>query len=141
MAATPLVASCGAASGEGPDDGALFVADCPGPDATTLVLGPRSAMSPEATEAARWLATPYPGDHRRPGAGEGIDLADFPNPEDVPLLDAWIEETARGVDGFGTTSPIHFRFTGPVDPASLPQDPAAFDRDAAIRIVDLTEGS
>jgi hypothetical protein len=78
---------------------------------------------PRAEESA-FFDLPWPTDLRGTARGT-IDVSDFPNPVRSPLIDTYAEALTAEVDGWATSGSVYFRFEAPVDPASLPMDPAA----------------
>lgn len=62
---------------------------------------------------------PWPDDARRTEL-DTLDLTGFPNPNDVPLLDTYIDLVAEQ-RGFGLNGPIYIRFDGPLDTDLLPE--------------------
>jgi hypothetical protein len=65
---------------------------------------------------------PWPSDLRRDPDGS-IHVAGFYNPHLVPLLDTYITETQGLLPGFSPTAAMYLRFTGDIDPSTLPVDP------------------
>lgn len=65
---------------------------------------------------------PWPSDVRRDPDGT-IHVAGFYNPHLVPLLDTYISETKGLLAGFSPTAAMYLRFTGDIDPSTLPADP------------------
>ncbi|HEX8795254.1 MAG TPA: hypothetical protein VF765_30105 [Polyangiaceae bacterium] len=65
---------------------------------------------------------PWPSDLRRDPDGT-IHVAGFYNPHVVPLLDTYISETKGLLPGFSPTAAMYLRFTGDIDPSTLPADP------------------
>lgn len=95
---------------------------------------PATARGDFASEA--FWDTPMPGEHRRTADGH-IDMAGLPVSTraaiTVVLRDAVAEQT-----GFGTTTPVFFPLTVPIDPENLPgpTDPGSFDAPVALVDVD-----
>ena len=65
---------------------------------------------------------PWPSDLRRDEAGT-VRFAGFPNPRQRPILDVYVESMAGVLDGFSPVAAGYLRFTGPLEPASLPATP------------------
>lgn len=65
---------------------------------------------------------PWPSDLRRDPDGS-IHVAGFYNPHLVPLLNTYIVETQGLLPGFSPTAAMYLRFTGDIDPSTLPSDP------------------
>ena len=125
------------------------LAACGGPAETpvecpTVESGPTALYAPDAVhddEAAHWLRRPFPSDARRTADGHP-DLADFPNPDRIDVLDTYAETATEQLDGFGTNPMIYVRFDHAVDAASIPTDPASFTNgNAVLQLVDVTPGS
>ncbi len=93
-----------------------------------------------ASEAEEWLSFPWPSDSRRMASGS-LDMRDFPNPSGADLVEDYLVLIAS-LDGFGTNAPVHLSFTGPISPASIPTDPAAFlEPGAPLELVDIDPDS
>lgn len=65
---------------------------------------------------------PWPSDLRRDPGG-AIHVAGFYNPRDVLLLTTYITEAQGLLPGFSPTAAMYLRFTGDIDPSTLPVDP------------------
>src|SRR5579884_2628816 len=65
---------------------------------------------------------PWPSDVRLDADGT-IHVAGFYNPHLVPLLDTYVSETKGLLHGFSPTASMYLRFTGDIDPSTLPADP------------------
>src|ERR1700722_15473888 len=65
---------------------------------------------------------PWPSDLRRAADGT-IDFTGFYNPRQVPLIDQYVGTTAGLLQGFSPASTMYVRFTGDIDPTTLPADP------------------
>ncbi|MDF1565445.1 MAG: alpha/beta fold hydrolase [Deltaproteobacteria bacterium] len=123
-----LVTACGPNGGK--------VDPC-SPDALQVRYAPGGGGD---SEAARWLAFPWPSNLRTLASGSP-DVRDFPNPSGTDLIEEYLL-TAGTLDGFGLNAPVHLSFNGPVSPASIPTDPAAFlEADAPIQLVDVDPAS
>jgi len=62
---------------------------------------------------------PWPSDLRRTEAG-GLDMSNFPNVDEFPLLEDYAEALENRLDGAGPNAPIYFRFQDPLDTDALP---------------------
>lgn len=110
--------------------------------------GPQDAGPPRALfEVARegvetgFFDMPWPSDVRRTPDGT-IDVRDFPNPSRSALLGAYLVAISERLTGFGNNSPAYFRFSHPVDPATLPSTPTAtLASDSTAFIVDIDPDS
>ena len=84
-----------------------------------------------------FYARPYPRDDRRNPDGT-IDLSTYPA---SGLVKDWIAAVAKDKHGFGTNSCIYFRFSGAIDPASLPQTPQdAMAAGASVYLTEMSSG-
>lgn len=105
--------------------------------ATPSVATPSVDVPPAARDFFR---LPFPNDLRL--ANGTIDLSEFPRPQSGSLVQEIIDIVDESVTGAGTGAGIYFRFSGAIDPASLPKDASAsIDAGAAAFVVDVTPGS
>ncbi len=82
---------------------------------------------------------PWPDDRRLKGGK--LRTASFPNPFSGDFADNLFQSGDGLVDGFGLQSPIYVPFSGPIDPASLPQDAqASLAEDASVRFLAVDSG-
>jgi predicted esterase len=82
---------------------------------------------------------PFPNDLRRRDDGT-IDLAAHPRPN--PLVGRYLDTFEVKVDGFGTNAAAFFRFSGRIDPRTLPDTPdEARQQDASVYLVDVDPDS
>lgn len=109
------------------------LAGCEPPAPVTAIFQlPRDGVAQE------FYALPYPSDLRRDDAGHPL-MADYPRRVDIVnrYLDA-----IESLDGFGTNGAMFARFTGPIDPGSLPAPAASEDDPAAsVYLVDVDPAS
>jgi hypothetical protein len=122
---------------------ALFVATltaaCDG-EAPCLEPGATRPLFDPSPGTGHWLAHPFPSDHRR-GTG-GVRLDDFPNPYGAPFVDDYLFAAEDVLGGFALNGPGYVAFDGPIDPTSLPADPAAFlEEDAPLQLIDVDPAS
>ncbi|RMH40911.1 MAG: hypothetical protein D6689_12285 [Deltaproteobacteria bacterium] len=121
------LAACAGDAGPTADAGA-------GPSAALFEV-PRAGGPPPSG----FYALPFPNDIRAGDDGR-IDLADYVRPN--ALIDNYIEAIAAEQRFFSVNAPVFFRFTAPIDPASLPADPAAAAADgASVYLVDVDPDS
>jgi dienelactone hydrolase len=86
-----------------------------------------------------FFSLPFPNDAWRRDDGT-LDLSLYPRPS--VLVENYLAAMAERLDGFGVNAALFARFTGPIDPASLPADPeAARADDASVYLVDVDEAS
>jgi hypothetical protein len=83
---------------------------------------------------ADFFRQPFPSDVRVTSGK--LDLSDLPRPGPTPLgidlVQMYVDALVAEFDGFSTIAPITFRFSGPVDEASLT---------SAATLIDLADGS
>src|SRR5215470_9157286 len=120
-----LAAACSASSGAAPDGGSS-------PD------GGAAVTALFETTPSDFYALPFPNDLRLRADGT-IDLSDYPRPS--AFIGNWVDTFAKWSGGFGTNSAIYFRFSGPIDPATLPATPADSVGDtASVYLAELATG-
>ncbi len=91
--------------------------------------------------AETWLDLPFPNDLRRETDGS-IRLEGFYNPYGVLLINDYISATKGLLKGFSTSTAAFLRFTGELDPLSLPETPQkALARDATVQLIDIDPAS
>lgn len=99
-------------------------------------IGPYALYELEITDEDSFFDLPFPNDLRRSESGSLV-LDHFPNPTKVPLLDRYIM-AASELKGFGTTTPVYFRFEAPVDTRTLPASvEEALSEDSSAFLVDI----
>jgi predicted esterase len=122
-----LVAATGGACSD--SGSATTNPDAPGPaaDAGPPVAAFFEVPSP-GQKISEFYALPFPNDLRLHADGT-IDLSDYARPS--VLIGNLIDTFAKWTGGFGTNSAIYFRFSGPVDPSTLPATPSDSITDGA----------
>ncbi len=93
---------------------------------------------PGSTVGDDFYALPFPNDLRRHDDGR-LDLSEFPT-------NSVIADTVRGIaerdlDGFGLNAALYARFSGPLDPASLPTPAESVEDRASVYLVDVDPDS
>lgn len=88
------------------------------------------------TRSGGFYSAPFPDESRRL-IEDGIDLSDFPNPDNNVFLMQLLAAVNGGVDGFGTTSTIYFTTDAPIDTANLPDLFDSTDQSASIWLVSV----
>lgn len=89
----------------------------------------------------RFLEHPFPSDLRREADGT-VRFTGWPNPRDNGMIRQYLASTDHLLDGFSPTVPAYLRFTGAIDPESLPPDPpSSVAADASVQLVDVDPGS
>jgi hypothetical protein len=85
-----------------------------------------------------FYARPFPSDDRKNPDGT-IDLSTYPRPS--VLIKEYVDEAARDKHGFGENTCIYFRFSGAIDPMSLPQTPQdSLAADASVFLTEVASG-
>ncbi len=81
---------------------------------------------------------PWPNDLRKEADGT-IRVAGMHNPNANVLVNDYIGSTKTvGLKGFSPVGAAYFRFTGSIDPTTLPADPkSALDASASVQILDI----
>jgi hypothetical protein len=97
---------------------------------------PGTLVRMELGGGSDFYAAPFPSEHRRKADGT-IDVAGFPNPGEVDLVDQIVAILGRDADGFGTTSGIFFSLTGALDPASLPDMRGSIEPGASVSLISV----
>jgi len=64
---------------------------------------------------------PWPSDLRLEDGK--VRLTEYPNPREVPLLDAYMQKMTGKLDGFSPGAAGYLRFSKPLDPQTLPVSP------------------
>lgn len=109
----------------------LVLASCGDDDGAARDAGPDPDAGPTGPVELVWSDTggdffdrPFPLESRRTADG-APDVAAYPNPRRIALVDTYVAAIHAQTDGFSPSGPIWFRFTGPLDVSALPADPAA----------------
>lgn len=92
---------------------------------------------PGASAAGDFYDLPFPNDLRRHTDGT-LDLSLFPT---NALLVDQIRAAAESLDGFSLNAAMFARFTGPLDPASLPDPAASLTPAASVYLVNVDPAS
>jgi hypothetical protein len=121
-----LAAACGSGNGNGNG------ADASLPVEAILEI-------PRGGSTSEYYALPFPNDLRLKDDGS-VDLDDYPRPN--PILQEYFDIFGPKTKGFGTNSAGFFRFTGEIDPATLPATPAdSIGETASVYLVDIDPDS
>jgi hypothetical protein len=99
---------------------------------------PPRVVSMDYASLAFWAA-PFPGEHLRREDGT-IDVSHAPNPFRTTIVQQ-IHQALVGIDGFGTSAPIHFPVDGPIDESLLPDRVATLDPSSPLLLVDVDADS
>ena len=83
---------------------------------------------------------PYPSDARRTNDGR-LNLSNFPNPNEVPLLDELIRIVSSSVDGYSPNQVIYFAFSEEISTQSFTSHAYLHgDAQDPVQLVDVTTG-
>lgn len=82
---------------------------------------------------------PFPSDLRLQDGH--VRMLGWPNPRAVPLLDEYIQFVDGMLDGFSPVAAGFMRFSGPLDPASLPDAEGSLDPAASVQLIDVDPDS
>lgn len=93
---------------------------------------------PGSTQGDDFYALPFPNDLRRHDDGR-LDLSEFPTNSEIAKTVRQIAE--EDLDGFGLNAALFARFSGALDPASLPDPATSMTADASVYIVDVDADS
>ena len=84
---------------------------------------------------------PFPSEMRKDADGTAR-FEGFPNPKGLALLTQYTADTKGLLRGFSPNAAAYLRFSGPLDPRTLPADPpASTAADAAVQVVDVDPAS
>ncbi len=111
-----------------------------------LLVGCRPQDVPEETplnhdfdDGADYWDAPWPSEHRRHADGT-VDVAAFPNPDEVPFVATLVELADGQLEGFGTTSPVYFTSRTPLNRAALPDVWRSVEPDSPVFLVGIEPG-
>jgi len=136
----------GCSSDPATDDTGPAVTDtCPAPgtpvDPASEIAMVFDLSGAPITGGADFFDLPFPLDLRLDAEGK-TDLSNFPNPDDNAEVDQIIGAAHEHMEGWPTATQVYLRLTGPVDPASLPGDPAAYrSPQAVVQLLDVDPDS
>lgn len=126
-----LLAACDPGAVGGADAGADAGLDAgPPPDAGSPRA--RFVLPREAAPTESFFDLPFPNDVRRTAAGT-TDWSGFPNPRRNSFVRRYVEAMTERLDGFGTNGAVYFRFSHPIDEATL--------SGATVFLVDVGDGA
>jgi len=84
---------------------------------------------------------PWPSDLRRDPDGT-IHVAGFYNPHQTIIIQQYIAATKGLLPGFSPAAAVYLRFTGDIDPTTLPADPThAIDPTSSVQLLDVDPSS
>ena len=107
----------------------VLAAGCSGPAETTVSMD---------FDRDDFYDAPFPSEDLRNGAGT-VDVAGFPNPDNVDFIADMIEVVDGIATGFGTTSAIYFSMTGAIDATDLPDVHASILPGSPVFLVSVDE--
>jgi hypothetical protein len=92
-------------------------------------------------DGAHFYDHPWPSDLRRDPGG-AIHFGGFYNPHDAPLFATYVSALDGLLDGFSPAAPGYLRFTGDIDPTTLPASPPnSLDAGATLQLIDVDPAS
>ena len=114
--------------------GVLLIAAASGcaSDVTAYFAVPGSSVGDD------FYALPFPNDLRRHADGK-LDLSEFPTNSVIATTVRDIAQ--RDLDGFGLNAALYARFSGELDPETVPDPAASMTEDAAVYLVDVDPDS
>src|SRR5262245_60036946 len=89
---------------------------------------------PGGSPADDFYALPFPNNLRRHD-DVTLDLSLFPT--NAPIADTVRQMAERDLDGFGLNAAMFARFSGPLDPASVPTPDESMKPGAAVYVVNI----
>jgi hypothetical protein len=110
----------------------------PAPPTQALWIAPASL---DDLKDDHWYDHPWPSDLRRDGDGT-VRFTGFYNPHLIPLLDQYLTDSKGLLKGFSPTALGFMRFTGDIDPSTLPATAqASADSSSSVQILDIDPNS
>jgi hypothetical protein len=108
--------------------------------ALTVACAPEiNGPTPIFSSGGSFFDQPWPADFRARADG-APDLATFPNPSGVALIDTYTR-LAEEIPGFANNAPVYFRFDGPLDLDRLPSPEASLTAESPLVLVDVDPAS
>ena len=93
---------------------------------------------PGSSTGDDFYALPFPNDLRRFPDGK-LDLSEFPT--NSIIVDTVRQIAERDLDGFGLNAAMFARFSGALDPATLPSPAESMTAEASVYVVDIDSDS
>jgi hypothetical protein len=115
-----------------------------GDDASRPPIASVYVVPPDLSELAgpTFFDHPWPSDLRLDPVTSAPRLEGYVNPRRRPILDEYVASMRGVLDGFSPIAAGFLRFSGPLDPASLPQDPrAAREMTSSVQLIDIDPAS
>jgi hypothetical protein len=120
-----------------PADGGAGDGGASGPVTSLFIVPP----SLDALADVHYYDHPWPSDLRRDPDGS-VHFAGFYNPRLIPLINGYIKDTVGLLKGFSPAAFGYFRFTGDIDPKTLPAKPQdSLDPAASVQLIDVDPAS
>lgn len=92
-------------------------------------------------ESDDFFDIPFPSVLRMNKDGK-VDISSFPNPRNVEWIERLINSINGLYSGFGTNTAIYFRFSGPIDTSTLPQNfEATMSPESSVLLANVDEES
>lgn len=104
--------------------------------ATSLSTAPKALFDPDG---AGFYDTPWPSNARVTARGTP-DWTSFPNPQDLVLLQSFLDEGGER-PGFGTNSAVYFQLDQPIELRVLPTGAASLLPTSSVQLVDIDPDS
>lgn len=109
----------------------------PGEPADSIYMVPASL---ETLSGPAFFDHPWPSDFRLENGAPRMD--GFYNPRLLPIIDDYAGGVKSAVNGFSPQASGFVRFSGPLDPASLPETPKdGLDPEASVQLIDIDPNS
>ncbi len=112
-----------------------------------MACGPAGDRDPEPVvavfdlDSANLFDVPFPSEVRRTADGR-VDVSLFPNPRHIDMVAKLVDVIDEEMMGFGTSSAMYVRFTGPIDTGTLPPTPAmSREPSSSLQLVDVDPSS
>ena len=140
------VSGCSSDSPAGPEDNVPEVENtCPAlgaqPDPSTETFMVFDLSGTPNKAGTGFFDLPNPLDLRLDEHGK-TDLSDFPNPGNNAVVRQIVQSAGLHMEGWPTATQVFFLMSGPIDPGSLPSDPAAYrSSGAVIQLIDVDPDS
>jgi len=94
----------------------------------------------DALSGATFFDHPWPSDLRLEGGSPR--LTGYYNPMSIPILDIYVSSMQGLLDGFSPAAAGYLRFTGDIDPDTLPATPKdSLDPGASVQLLDIDPSS
>lgn len=121
---------------------ALFALGCgPAAPLSTFDASATQLRSSASGAGDSYFSAPWPDDRRLDPDGYFF-ASEFPNPTRAGIFASVLAASDHLVKGFSLAAPVYLPFTGALDAAALPRDPAAFEAaDAPLYLVALDPAS